>query len=138
MRLEAGGEYTAQVQKFPTGMTAPQGAFTVRNTQQTDVALTAGCASSACARRSWAARFPKSRWRRCAFELLASDGQRFDLAQTGDILRGRPAGGYLCASPDPQMPEGYTLSSEQTVTVVGGENAAGECAAGRIRAADGG
>lgn len=38
--LEA-GEYTAQVQNLPTGMTAPQAArFTVRNTQQTDVALT--------------------------------------------------------------------------------------------------
>lgn len=55
------------------------------------------------------------------FELLASDGQRFDLAQTGDAfyVGGLSAGTYVLRQT--QMPEGYTLSSEQTVTVVGGE-----------------
>ena len=121
VRLEA-GEYTAQVQNLPTGMTAPQAArFTVRNTQQTDVALTCMDALGGVRAAFTGGTLSEEQMAQVRFELLASDGQRFDLAQTGDAfyVGSLPAGTYVLRQT--QMPEGYTLSSEQTVTVVGGE-----------------
>lgn len=121
VRLEA-GEYTAQVQNLPAGMTAPQAArFTVRNTQQTDVALTCMDALGGVRAAFTGGTLSEEQMAQVRFELLASDGQRFDLAQTGDAfyVGGLPAGTYVLRQT--QMPEGYTLSSEQTVTVVGGE-----------------
>ena len=118
----AAGEYTAQVQGLSRGMTAPQAVrFTVRNTQQTDVALTCMDALGGVRVTLTGGALSEELLAQVRFELLAAGDQHFDLTRTGDAfyVGSLPAGTYVLRQT--QMPEGYTLAGEQTVTVSGGE-----------------
>ena len=118
----AAGEYAAQVQGLSQGMTAPQAArFTMRNTQQSDIALTCMDALGGVRVTLAGGTLSEEQLAQVRFELLAAGDQHFDLTRTNEIfyVGGLPAGTYVLRQT--QMPEGYTLASEQTVTVIGGE-----------------
>ena len=118
----AAGEYTAQVQGLAGGMTAPQAVrFTMRNTQQTDVALTCLDALGGVRVTLAGGELSEEQLAQVRFELLTSDGRTVDLTLTDGAFYagGLSAGTYVLRQT--QMPEGYTLSGEQTVAVVGGE-----------------
>lgn len=118
----APGEYAAQTQGLAQGMTAPQAArFTMQNAQQTDVTLTCMDALGGVSVTLTGGTLEQEQMAQVRFELLASDGQTTDLALTdGAFYAGQLAAGTYVLR-QTQMPEGYTLSGEQTVTVAGGE-----------------
>ena len=121
MRLAA-GEYTAQVQGLSQGMTAPQAVrFTVRNMEQTDVTLTCMDALGGVRVALTGGTLSEEQLAQVRFELLGANDQSYDLTLTDGTfyVGGLPAGTYVLRQK--QMPEGYTLASEQTVTVSGGE-----------------
>ena len=103
-------------------MTAPQAArFTMQNAQQTDVTLTCMDALGGVSVTLTGGTLEQEQMAQVRFELLASDGQTTDLALTdGAFYAGQLAAGTYVLR-QTQMPEGYTLSGEQTVTVAGGE-----------------
>ena len=118
----APGEYAAQVQGLAQGMTAPQTVrFTVQNTMQTDVPMTCMDALGGVSVTLTGGTLTPEQLAQVRFALTASDGQRVDLSLTGDgfYAGGLAAGTYVLSQT--QMPEGYTLSGEQNVTVTGGE-----------------
>ena len=118
----APGEYAAQTQGIAQGMTAPQAArFTMQNAQQTDVTLTCMDALGGVSVTLTGGTLEQEQMAQVRFELLASDGQTTDLAlMDGAFYAGQLAAGTYVLR-QTQMPEGYTLSGEQTVTVAGGE-----------------
>ena len=89
--------------------------------QQTDVTLTCMDALGGVSVTLTGGTLEQEQMAQVRFELLASDGQTTDLALTdGAFYAGQLAAGTYVLR-QTQMPEGYTLSGEQTVTVAGGE-----------------
>ena len=118
----APGEYAAQVQGLAQGMTAPQAVrFTMQNARQTDVSLTCMDAFGGVSVTLTGGTLAQEQMAQVRFELLSADGQTTDLTLAdGAFYAGHlTAGTYVLRQT--QMPEGYTLASEQTVTVAGGE-----------------
>ena len=118
----APGEYAAQVQGLAQGMTAPQAVrFAMQNAEQTDVTLTCMDALGGVSVTLTGGALEQEQLAQVRFELLASDGQTTDLTLTDGTFYagGLAAGTYVLRQT--QMPEGYTLAGEQTVSVTGGE-----------------
>lgn len=120
----APGEYVAQVQEdgLPQGCRSQQALrFTVQNMQQSGGEMICLGALGGVRARLIGGELSDEELAQVRFELLSSDGQSVGLTmQEGAFYVGDlPSGTYVLRQT--QIPQGYTLASERTVSVSGGE-----------------
>lgn len=118
----APGEYVAQAQGLPSEYHAPQSLrFTMENAQENSGELVCMDAAGGIIVRLTAGELSSEQMAQVRFELLDADGQSIPLTLQEDqfYVGNLPAGTYVLRQT--QMPEGYTLASERTVSIAGGE-----------------
>lgn len=118
----APGEYVAQAQGLKEEYQAPQSLrFSMQNAQETTGELVCMDTAGGVIVRLTAGELNSEQLAQVRFDLLDADGQirplrlQNDQFYAGDL----PAGTYVLRQT--QMPEGYTLSPERTVSIAGGE-----------------
>ena len=118
----APGEYAAQVQTTEQGVSAPQAVrFTSENTQSEEISLVCMDALGGVRVTLTGGELTDEQMAQVRFELVSASGQTqsLSMADGAFYIGGLTAGTYVLRQT--QMPEGYRLASEQTVSVIGGE-----------------
>ena len=118
----APGEYAAQVMKAPQGASAPQAVrFTSENTKDTELRMVCMDALGGVRVELTGGELTDEQMAQVRFELVSASGQAqsLSMADGAFYIGGLNAGTYVLRQT--QMPEGYKLAAEQTVSVTGGE-----------------
>lgn len=118
----APGEYIAQVQTTEQGVSAPQAVrFAAKNAKSEEIRMVCMDALGGVRVELTGGELTDEQMAQVRFELVSASGeaQSLSMADGAFYIGGLNAGTYVLRQT--QMPEGYKLAAEQTVSVIGGE-----------------